>query len=235
MIFITIYLHSLTILQSYRIVKSSIKFIISAIKYIIKTGLKMKTITLLGALTAIALSVNVQANQDVSGFYLGAGVGTTNIDTDNDGHSYPNDTDGNTFKFIGGYQFNRIVAIEAQYTKYGKISPDTSTLNSSSFKWKPTTISLAANLGYTFENGLRPFATIGLSSLDLDQSEKVFDDGSATALRFGAGLEYTPASLGGISFRGGYEGDAFALDNGSYTSDTTVFLGSLYVAASYKF
>lgn len=203
------------------------------IKYHIKTGFKMKSITVLGALTAIALSVNVQANQDVSGFYLGAGVGTTNVDTDTNGYSSNSDTDGSTVKLLGGYQFNRIVAIEAQYTKYGDITPLSNF--SKTYQWSPTTVSLAANLGYTFENGLRPFATIGLSSLDLDESIKTIDDSSATALRFGAGLEYTPAALSGVSFRAGYEGDAFTIDNGIGYSDTTVILGSVYVAASYKF
>jgi opacity protein-like surface antigen len=229
---ITISLHSLTILESYRIVISSIKFIISPIKYNIKTGLKMKTITLLGALTAIALSVNVQANQDVSGFYLGAGVGSTNVDIDQNGYSPKNETDGTTLKLLGGYQFNRIVAIEAQYTKYGDVTPLSNI--SKAYKWSPTTFSLAANLGYTFENGLRPFAIIGLSSLDLDETTNLLDDNSATALRFGAGLEYTPATLAGVSFRAGYEGDAFIIEE-NFNSDTNVIIGSLYVAASYKF
>jgi opacity protein-like surface antigen len=230
MIFITIYLHSLTILQSYRIVKSSIKFIISPIKYNIKTGLKMKTITLLGALTAIALSVNVQANQDVSGFYLGGGVGTTDANISSGSFSYSPSTDGSSLKLIGGYQFNRIVAIEAQYTSYGDIKSGTA------YKWEPTTVSLAANLGYTFENGLRPFATIGLSSLDLGENMvTTLDDSNATALRFGAGLEFTPASLGGISFRAGYEADAFVIEDNDSSADADVLIGSLYVAASYKF
>ncbi|PKH06380.1 porin family protein [Moritella sp. Urea-trap-13] len=194
----------------------------------------MKTITLLGALTAIALSVNVQANQDVSGFYIGAGVGSTEISTDTNGYSFNSDTDGGTVKFLAGYQFNRIVAIEAQYTKYGDVTPLAYNFTKG-YEWSPTTVSLAANLGYTFENGLRPFATIGLSSLDLDESMKALDDSNATALRFGAGLEYTPPALAGVSFRAGYEGDAFEIDNGLSYSDTTVVLGSLYVAASYKF
>lgn len=184
----------------------------------------MKSITVLGALAAIALTANVQANQDVSGFYLGGGVGSTHANFSTDSHSYTPSTDGASLKLIGGYQFNRIVAIETQYTSYGKV------LNN----WEPTTISLAANLGYTFENGLRPFGVIGLSSLDLNQKIKTLDDSSATAFRFGAGLEYTPAALAGVSFRAGYEADAFSIENAG-SSDTSVILGSAYVAASYKF
>jgi len=192
----------------------------------------MKKITVLGALTAIALSVNVQANQDVSGFYIGGGVGTTHANFSTDSVSYTPSTDGSSIKFIGGYQFNRIVAIEAQYTSYGKVKL------TNQDKWEPESISVAANLGYSFNNGLRPFTTIGLSSLDLNQNISnpylLLDGNSTTALRFGAGLEYTPPSLSGLSFRGGYEGDAFLIDDNSST-DTTVIVGSLYVAATYKF
>lgn len=189
----------------------------------------MKSITVLGALTAIALSINVQANQDVSGFYIGAGVGSTHVNLSSNSHSYTPSTDGSSLKLIGGYQFNRIVAIETQYTSYGEVKL------SSNYKWEPKTISLAANLGYTFNNGLRPFAIIGLSSLDLDQNIKALDDGSATALRFGAGLEYTPAALSGVSFRAGYEGDAFIIEQNVGFNDIDVVVGSVYVAASYKF
>jgi opacity protein-like surface antigen len=188
----------------------------------------MKSITTLSTLAALLLATNVQANQDVSGFYIGAGVGSTDAEAEYNGISESASTDGSTLKFIGGYQFNRIVAIEAQYTSYGEVKTDPG------YKWEPTTISLAANLGYTFENGLRPFAVIGLSSLDLDQNVKVLDDSSATAIRFGAGLEYTPAALSGVSFRAGYEGDAFAIETNT-ASDIDVLIGSVYVAASYKF
>jgi len=100
--------------------------------------------------------------------------------------------------------------------------------------WSPSAVSLAANLGYNFPNGLRPFGTIGLSSLKLDQTTRDIDD-SRTAFHFGTGLEYTPAALMGVSFRVGYEGDAFTIDNGFGISDTSVLIGSVYVAGSYKF
>ncbi|KXO07999.1 Outer membrane protein assembly factor YaeT precursor [Moritella sp. JT01] len=186
----------------------------------------MKSITVLGALTALALTASVQANQDVSGFYIGGGVGSTEARLEQNSNSVSPSTDGTTFKVIGGYQFNRIVAIEAQYTKYGKVGKvDT---------WEPKSFSVAANLGYTFENGLRPFGIIGLSSLDLDQNVVIIED-TGSAVRLGAGLEYTPAALSGVSFRGGYEGDLFIIDNGYAASDTNVLIGSVYVAATYKF
>jgi len=189
----------------------------------------MKSITVLGALATIVLTTHVQANQDVSGFYIGGGLGSTFSDSDSS--SFYSDTHGSTLKLIGGYQFNRIVAIETQYTKYGDVTP---LRNENDYKWAPSTISLAANLGYTFQNGLRPFTTIGLSSLNLNQTTKKIDDNNATAARLGLGLEYTPANLSNINFRAGYEADAFTLNSPS-KSDTDVILSSLYLAASYKF
>lgn len=192
----------------------------------------MKYITTFGALTTFVVSINIQANQDVSGFYIGGGLGSTNIDTEENGLSFNSDTDGNTLKLIGGYQFNRIVAVEVQYTKYGDITP---IFALQGYEWAPTTISLTANLGYTFENGLRPFGIIGLSSLDLGESVNNLDDNGAQAVRFGLGLEYTSATLAGVSFRVGYEGDAFTIDSGVSNPDVDVLLGSIYIAASYKF
>jgi len=195
----------------------------------------MKSITVLGALTALALTASVQANQDVSGFYIGGGVGSTNVNLDNSRLMYDEDADGTTLKFIGGYQFNRIVAIEAQYTQYGEITPDKGyKLNGKLYTWDATTFSVSANLGYTFQNGLRPFGIIGLASLDLGQSGKELKDDDATAIHLGLGLEYTPAALSGVSFRVGYEADAFSFETRT-TEDTDVVIGSAYVAATYKF
>jgi len=195
----------------------------------------MKSITVLGALTALALTASVQANQDVSGFYIGGGAGSTNVNLDETGAIYDEDTDGTTLKFIGGYQFNRIVAIEAQYTQYGEVTPDKGyKVNGKLYTWDATSFSVSANLGYTFQNGLRPFGIIGLSSLDLGESSKTFKDDRATALHLGLGLEYTPAALSGVSVRVGYEADSFTIDNGR-SADTDVVIGSAYVAATYKF
>jgi len=189
----------------------------------------MKSIIIAGTLAALSLTTSVQANQDVSGFYLGGGVGKSAIGTDAKGMK--SKTDGTTLKVIGGYQFNRIVAIEAQYTKYGSMTPNKA---KKSEKWDPETFSIAANLGYTFQNGLRPFAIIGLSSLDLDQSVKIYDDKNAQAIHWGAGLEYTPAAFSDISFRIGYEADSFKLEQ-KKAKDTNVTIASAYLAATYKF
>ncbi|CAK2009001.1 exported hypothetical protein [Vibrio crassostreae] len=69
---------------------------------------------------SIAMMSAVAANNVMaadSGFYLGGAIGTTGID---DGGLYNDslvpitvDADDETFKIIAGYQFNRIVALEA--------------------------------------------------------------------------------------------------------------------------
>ncbi|CAK3712131.1 exported hypothetical protein [Vibrio crassostreae] len=125
---------------------------------------------------SIAMMSAVAANNVMaadSGFYLGGAIGTTGID---DGGLYNDslvpitvDADDETFKIIAGYQFNRIVALEAQYTNYGDVVAKNA-LNQSTYTWSPTAFSISANLGYTFENGIRPFGIIGLSTIDLDQS-----------------------------------------------------------------
>lgn len=181
--------------------------------------------------------------QDMSGFYLGAGIGSTNFSDDgytsdmqemlvtlsgDSSASATNEPDGQTYKLIAGYQFNRVVAVEGQYTKYAPIKIE----NSASFLEHELSLSsftLSANLGYTFDNGLRPFGTIGLGSVSLDES----DSSAGTAVRIGAGLEYNIRQLPGFSLRAAYESDHYILDFIGKEYNQSV--GSFYVAANYKF
>ncbi|MCV5648929.1 porin family protein, partial [Escherichia coli] len=78
-----------------------------------------KAVLLLAAVSAFA-----QANQtdvekkDVSGFYLGGGIGVTTVYDDSVWPYAVNlDSIVSTYKLFGGYHFNRIVAIEAQYAR----------------------------------------------------------------------------------------------------------------------
>ncbi len=198
-----------------------------------------KSILLLALLSACSYA-NAATN-DVSGVYLGGGFGTTDFDDGGDFNSYNYniDEDGSTLKLIGGYQFNRIVAIEMQYTNYGDVkystlfSSDKGTVDYSS-------ISLAANVGYTFASGWRPFAIAGLSSLE--QSYKgsglnLKSNDNGTAFHYGAGVEYSPKKLGGLAFRVAYEGDLFVVDSGSnnINDDYSMTIGTFYAGATYKF
>ena len=174
-----------------------------------------------------------------SGFYLGGAIGTTGID---DGGLYKDsfipitvDAEDETYKIIAGYQFNRIVALEAQYTNYGDVVAK-NVLNQSTYTWSPTAFSISANLGYTFDNGIRPFGIIGLSTIDLDQSLPVLDDDSGEGIRYGFGVEYTPKQAKNVSFRLGYEADAFVIESDSaFENDKDLVIDSFYLGAMYNF
>ena len=182
----------------------------------------------------IASTSSFAAAQDVRGFYVGVGVGSTSFEDDGWGASANTSFDekDNSFKFITGYQFNKVVAIEASYTSYGKI--DNQLAN---YQLDPTSISLSANVGYTFNNGLRPFAIAGLSAIDLDQSAEVIDGDSGAAFHYGFGLEYAPQILNGFKMRLAYEGDFFGIEEQGFFSNRTydITVGSFYLGASYKF
>ncbi|QUM78597.1 porin family protein [Moritella sp. 24] len=180
-------------------------------------------------------SVSATSDQKVKGLYFGVGAGATEFEhLDYNGPTV--DSDDNMIKFIAGYQFSRIFALEGQYTKYGEIN---------GYGWEPTAVSLTANLGYTFSNGLRPFGVAGFSAIDLN---KQYDSGledKGVGLRYGFGLEYAPAVLSGFSARVGYEIDIFGIEY-TYSSDSSGYsygyteieefaLGSFYASVAYKF
>lgn len=175
----------------------------------------------------------VQAEQKVKGFYLGAGIGSTMFDSLDYDTPYA-DEDGNTLKFIIGYQFNRVFSLEGQYTAYADINETVS-----DYSWSPTAASLSANLGYTFRNGLRPFGVIGISSIELGQPYMTNLEDDGVGFRYGFGLEYAPVGLGGLSARVGYEIDLFGVDltdpTYNYTEVRSYTFSSFYVSASYKF
>lgn len=201
---------------------------------------------LCASLLLLSASSFVMANEStpaqtpkISGFYIGAGLGTFGY-SEEDSWGYSNNTieakaDGNTTKVYLGYQFNKIVGIEGTYTNYGKVKAKVD-----GYSMEPTSISLAANLGYTFDNGIRPFGLIGMSNLDLNQNKEYLSDDNGAAFKFGFGVEYTPASLKGVQLRAAYEMDMYAVDyidvQNGFTTDTNLYaLDSLYFGASYKF
>ncbi|MEZ9626102.1 porin family protein [Aliivibrio fischeri] len=195
------------------------------------------------ALLLVLFSACSNANDNISGFYLGGGVGTTTFD-DGGAFDYTGtaiDTDDSTVKFLAGYQFNRIVAIEAQYTNYGDITvnhPFAVAYGIKDVAIESSAFSIAANLGYTFDNGLRPFGIVGLGSLKSSTKIKnySFNDTTGT-FHYGAGLEYAPKALSGLAFRVAYEGDLFIEEsyNYSYSDDYAMNIGTFYAGATYKF
>lgn len=197
------------------------------------------------ALLLVLFSAFANANDSISGFYLGAGLGTTTFD-DGGAFDYSGvsiDTDDSTVKFIGGYQFNRIVAIEVQYSNYGDITVNHPFAKAHGIKdvaIESSSFSIAANLGYTFDSGWRPFAIVGLGSLE--SSTKIanysLSDTNGT-FHYGAGVEFAPKALHGLAFRLAYEGDLFieegVYSNYGYSDDYAMNIGTFYAGATYKF
>ena len=197
---------------------------------------------------------NVQPQQ-VSGFYLGAAIGTNRLtqirDTDLPAidridRSISSSTK-TSFELFGGYQFNRIIAVELAYADFGKLNYGNelqfTTLPN---EYSPSAFTTQANIGYTFTSGLRPFALIGLSMLDLNPRDKSSNEQKKepTALRTGAGIEYAPAALHGLSFIASYSNDWYKIDYKQVpprtilSSNSYSDLGMLRrfnIGASYKF
>jgi opacity protein-like surface antigen len=206
----------------------------------------MKVNVILCAVLA-SLSLGNSAVAAERGYYFGGGVGSASIDDGgmNDYRSTPTTmkADDNSFHFMGGYKFNRVASLELQYTNYGDVK--TKRAGKNVMTWSPTAISLSGNIGYTFNNGFRPYGIIGLSYIDLDmklhpelhqmmvqKNAKVNDSGDA--LRIGLGIEYTPKVAEGVSFRAGYESDIFDFKHFD-TQTYSVTLGSFFVAGTYHF
>ena len=190
----------------------------------------MKKAIALALCTVFASSAYAGATDP--GFYIGGGFGLTESKMENLDESRAPTLDGErALKVYGGYQFNRIVAVEAGYTNYGKLGyssePD--------FSATPSALSVAANLGYTFDNGIRPFATVGLSHVSMKFSDSsTSDTDSATGFRYGVGVEYSPQMVDGLAMRLAYEVDAFNVEVSRNNTDVYA-VGGLYLGASYKF
>lgn len=218
------------------------------------TSFALGSILLSGALFAEEVK-SVPLNPD--GFYLGVGGGVSfNVTVLSLGNYQDNTTSYSTgslsdtdvgYIVYGGYQFNKIIAVEAAYTDYGSFSDTASKIlqpGVETFSSDPSTVSVYANAGYTFANGLRPFGQIGLGYLMINGSSSMdaigIDD--SVSMRFGLGLEYAPKKLSGFGFRVAYVEDVAmdfsynADDNGKDTSTLLINAdGMLYVGAQYKF
>ena len=131
-----------------------------------------------------------------------------------------------SFQLLAGYQFNRIVAIEMTYERYTNdihfrgfklynTSSSKPRYRSQQVEAKPFVYNLQANVGYTFANGIRPFMLSGLGLLHLSADQDVYSgdfSSSVFSLRLGTGVEYTPATLKGVTFRASWTGDLAYMD-----------------------
>ena len=157
-----------------------------------------------------------EMRNDGRGFYLGAGLGVSSYQVTYLDDSYNlYDSDDNYvveadslddsdmgYLFYAGYQFNKIIGIEASYTDYGRFE------YRKSYR-EPKAAALYANAGYSFFDGqLRPFGNLGFGYLWQKQSERYYDfDDAFATLHTGLGVEYYPSVLKGLGFRAAYESD----------------------------
>ncbi|GAD88454.1 outer membrane protein [Vibrio halioticoli] len=216
------------------------------------------------ALCGIALlSSSAFASSDPSGFYVLGAVGTTGIDdggytddfNDNVNISQPSfdselETKGSTKTYSMGYQINRIVGVEATYMDYGRINLNQKSAGvstGSSQVFAPESFSVSANLGYSFHNGLRPFAKIGISYIDFgveDAGNSSFKDiNGHGGIHIGAGVEYAldlGENHGNVLFRTGVEGDIANVElegsQGAFIEDNYNWsIATLYAGVGYRF
>ena len=95
---------------------------------------------------------------------------------------------------------------------------------------------MSANLGYTFDNTIRPFVLAGLSSVDLNANKSTgYADDSGTGFHFGVGVEYTPVEH--LTLRLISQADAVSVENdyGLYKEDKTLAFNSISFGGSYNF
>jgi opacity protein-like surface antigen len=194
-------------------------------------------------LAASLLSLNVNASD--SPFYLGIGVGETDFDDGGEAEKAPypveSNTKGQTYKLYGGVKLNQHIGFEGQYTRYGDTIYSSSTQGRLS-NVKHESYSLAVNIGYHFDFGLRPFVTLGMGMINMDvQVPAIAINGGAARtneeqevlMRLGAGFEYTHPALRQVTFRLAYEKDEF--DNTYHRVTDSYSVASAYLGASVNF
>lgn len=227
----------------------------------------MKKRIILWSTALMLAATGVHAQDDVKkvsksdGFYMGVGAGVsydvsmlssgTYKESSSSGRYNVSSISDSNYGYLlyGGYQFNKIIAVEAAYTDFGTFK-DVKTDSSGSTRElmsQPKSVSVYANAGYSFANGLRPFGQLGLGYMKRNLSDSLknlnFNDSTMT-LRFGLGLEYAPKALKGLGFRMAYI-DEMAMDYNyeAADSDTDVSVSTtrmsfdslIYVGAQYKF
>ncbi len=199
----------------------------------------MKKILSMAAVLAL-MSTAAIAGPNSSGAYVGLGYGVSAYADDDFTekemkHKGLDDSDSG-FTVYGGYQFNKIIGVEAGYTDYGEFTAD------HDYSQSATSFHVAANAGYSFLDGqLRPFGTLGLGYVSLDWQNKSdiidLDDGGA-AFHYGFGIQYEPDFLAGFGFRLAYEADVYAVQVTDLADDDETYtqaLGLMYIGAQYKF
>lgn len=195
-----------------------------------------KLVLIIGSLT-VALNA---VEKDESRIYMGLGVGgSAYVDSgfakeQIAGVDKEVTQDGIGSKIYGGYEINRIIAIEAAYVYYGSFKV------TDHYKYSAQGLSLSGNVGYTFFRGqLRPYLLIGLGYIFSNFPHDSVDvEDYSPSLHTGLGMTYVPKSLGGVGFRVAYESNSFIYTIDEDTVDEKQYaqgFGILYLGVEYKF
>ena len=197
----------------------------------------------LRALLILFVTLNLYAEGSARSFYLGVGSGLLKYD---DGGLLKNefrvehDSSGlGYFKFYGGYQLHRVIAIEASVFYYLVEN------RSDGYNYRAQGGFIGPNLGLTFyQRQIRVFAVLGLSLVSSQHQnvEDISDDmKTSLAFHYGLGITYEPRNFNHIGFRLALERDTFSTyieDNIGYSYETASYrqnLNQLYLGAQYKF
>jgi len=203
-----------------------------------------KTVTILSMAAILATSaIAVEGKGYVGLGFGGSGLSDSDLVKDANIHDKKSKLDTSDVGFLayGGYQFNKIVGVEAGYNNYGSFSAGDGEI-------KVSSASVSANLGYDFLDGqLRPFALIGLSYLMSDYYKSTYTDFDVSSVAFhsGLGVDYAPTMLKGVGFRFAWVNDIYNVKaskaSGTPTNikleekDYAQTAGLLYLGVDYNF
>ena len=156
----------------------------------------MRTRIALLALSTLAWSLPSQAADN--GFYLGAGIGRSDVQLDDDAVSAIDfDGEDTAWKLIAGFRPVDWLAVEASYVDFGKPDDDGTEIDADGFT--------AFAVGFLPIGPVDLFAKLGLINYDASGSIRnigeVLDD-SGTEFAWGAGVQFRLLSL---SVRAEYE------------------------------
>lgn len=159
-----------------------------------------------------------EGSADSHSWYLGAGLGITELDPDTGATGYSVSDEGDTgFKLFGGYDFSERLTVEGFFADLGSAqlsnpapsqpdgTIDYSTLGASVLWYF---IRNGENKGRSLRKGLQVYAHGGLSFLN-NSSSVAFSQDNSVQVQYGVGLEY--GLKNGIALRAGidlYDKDA---------------------------
>jgi OOP family OmpA-OmpF porin len=179
-----------------------------------KTTAWLCAITLQVSMTAVTADGIGETNQRT--WYLGVGLGATELDPDTNNTGYSVTDERSTgFKLFGGYDFSEHLTVEGFYTDLGSAKLNHQTLPDGEIEY--STLGASA-LWYFWRNGedtgknprkgWQAYAHGGLSFIN-NSSSLNYDQDHSVQLQYGAGIEYGLNK--GIALRAGidlYDKDA---------------------------